>query len=126
MSATPASNSLHTRSRFNGNNQRTCAGVEYKELFPSQLTRTDQLDRAIYDRYRIITIPVTNCTLIGQNRSADRGIMPRNPHLRARIDYCGRVGKELLAGVADENLGSVPGKSGIELHPSVYGILHPR
>ena len=51
--------------------------------------------------------------LIGQYGSTDRGIIPR---IHARIITINRerVGKELLAGVADKNLGSVQGKSGIE------------
>ena len=37
-SASLASNSLPTRSRFNGNSQCACTGVEHEELFPGQLT----------------------------------------------------------------------------------------
>ena len=61
--ATPASNSWPTCSQFNGNNQRACAGVEYEELFPGQLTRTDQSDSVISDRYRIIIFMVAINTL---------------------------------------------------------------
>ena len=35
---------------INGNTQRTCAGVDCEELFPSQLTHADQSDCAIRDR----------------------------------------------------------------------------
>ena len=50
-SATPTTNSLFTQSQFNGNNQRACAGVEYEELLPGQLTQAAQSDCTIRDRY---------------------------------------------------------------------------